>query len=651
MIQLANVKIARKLALLIGASVLQVACLTGVAWWGVHSLDTQMDHAKDEARRTALALRASSQVNALGVNVANALLARKFDAATMDRIAAFRKGYVADLDELATLSNSAEDKQRRETMAQTLTEWREADLKVIAGIEADKEAEAMKVYREQVIPRFQELGAALIDYQAYRQRQVDQINQTQHASVFRTRVLLLAFGGVWLAISCALGVVIAGSISKPLEAAVKHLEEVAAGDMLNDMSAEYLEREDEIGLLSQSMRTMSGSLRNMIGKVNEGIGVLSSSSGQLSANSSKMSDGSREASGKAHAVAAAAEQMTATIGEIAGNSEKARRITEQATQQAATISEQMIQLGAAAQLIGKVTETITEISSQTNLLALNATIEAARAGSAGKGFAVVANEIKELAKQTAAATEDIKGKIAGVQSSTASGISEIDKVTVIIHEVSDIVSSIAAAIEEQSTVTKDIARNIAEASTGVGDANKRVAETSQATAEIAREIAGVDQAAAHMAEGSEQVRSSATELSRVAEQLQAAAVSKFRVARVDHNILRSAINAHAAWTSRLRAAIGSRHLDIPVATVKVDNQCQFGKWLYGEQLSGEEKQTGHYRTVKQLHAQFHEAASAVAHFAIAGQKEAAENAMSPGSEYARISSALTGALNHWSAAV
>ncbi len=138
-----------------------------------------------------------------------------------------------------------------------------------------------------------------------------------------------------------------------------------------------------------------------------------------------MSEGSQQASGQAHAVAAAAEQMTAnvisvaagmeqtttnlasvasateqmtaTIGEIAGNSEKARRITEEATRQAARISEQMNQLGAAAQQIGKVTETITEISSQTNLLALNATIEAARAGSAGKGFAVVANEIKELA--------------------------------------------------------------------------------------------------------------------------------------------------------------------------------------------------------------------------------------------------------------
>ena len=291
-------------------------------------------------------------------------------------------------------------------------------------------------------------------------------------------------------------------------------------------------------------------LRQAVNEITGGIHLMSSSSSELSANSSQMSNGSQQASGKAHAVAAAAEQMTvnvmsvasgmeeatanlttvasateqmtATIGEIAGNSEKARRITGEATRQATRISEQMNQLGAAAQQIGRVTETITEISSQTNLLALNATIEAARAGSAGKGFAVVANEIKELAQQTAAATEDIKGRIAGVQSSTASGISEIEKVTQVIHEVSEIVSSIAAAIEEQSATTKDIARNIAEASIGVGDASRRVSETSQAVAEIAKEIGGVDQAAGQMADGNEQVMAAATGLSRVAEQLQTA---------------------------------------------------------------------------------------------------------------------------------
>jgi methyl-accepting chemotaxis protein len=188
----------------------------------------------------------------------------------------------------------------------------------------------------------------------------------------------------------------------------------------------------------------------------------------------------------------------------------------------------MNRLGQAAQAIGKVTETITEISSQTNLLALNATIEAARAGSAGKGFAVVANEIKELAQQTAAATEDIKTRIAGVQSSTAGGIAEIEKISKVIRDVSDIVTAIAAAIEEQSTVTRNIARNIGEATTGVRDANVRVSESSQAAQDIAREIAGVDQATREMADGSEHVRASASDLSKLADALQAT-VSRFQV--------------------------------------------------------------------------------------------------------------------------
>jgi methyl-accepting chemotaxis protein len=183
----------------------------------------------------------------------------------------------------------------------------------------------------------------------------------------------------------------------------------------------------------------------------------------------------------------------------------------------------MNQLGEAAREIGKVTETITEISSQTNLLALNATIEAARAGSAGKGFAVVATEIKALAQQTANATEDIKARIAGVQAATSGGIDEIEKVSHVIQEVSDIVGAIAAAIEEQSAATKEIAHNIATASSGVTDANSRVSETSLVSREIAKDIFEVDHAARGMAAGGGNVRASATELSTAAERLKLAA--------------------------------------------------------------------------------------------------------------------------------
>lgn len=321
--------------------------------------------------------------------------------------------------------------------------------------------------------------------------------------------------GCLIAIGAAVcgGIVLARNIATPLAATVAHLGQIAQGDLSKDEVPEFQTRGDEIGILARAMQTMVVALRKMIHEVSTGIQSLSSSSMELMANSKEMSSGSRDASDRAHSVSAAAEemssnitsvaasmeqatanlahvasateQMTSTIGEIARNSEKARNFTDAATRQAARITEQIDQLGLTAREIGKETETITEISAQTNLLVLNATIEAARAGSAGKGFAVVATEIKALAQQTAAATEDIKGRISAVQAATAGGIGEIEKVSEVIREVSAIVASIATAIDQQSTATKDIARNIAEASLGVTEANTRVAETSLVSRSIA----------------------------------------------------------------------------------------------------------------------------------------------------------------------
>ncbi len=371
-----------------------------------------------------------------------------------------------------------------------------------------------------------------------------------------------ASNGILLGLALALAVAVATTfwvtrgITEPLAATVGHLERLSRGDFTEEIPLDYLHRQDEIGLQSRAMQEMSVNLRGMLQEVRAGAGTFATSAQSMLANAGQMSAGSRDASHRAQMVAAAAEQlssnvavvagamaetsknlanvaistqeMTATIGEIAANSEKARGITADATRQAAQITEQMNQLGQAAREIGKVTEAITEISSQTNLLALNATIEAARAGAAGKGFAVVANEIKALAQQTATATEDIKARIAGVQSSTAQGVLEIGKVSTVIHEVSEIVDSIAAAIEEQATATKDIARNIAEASEGVQDVNGRVAESSQVSASIATDIVSVHRSASEIASGSEHVSSSATGLTGVARKL-GEAVAVFRV--------------------------------------------------------------------------------------------------------------------------
>ena len=78
----------------------------------------------------------------------------------------------------------------------------------------------------------------------------------------------------------------------------------------------------------------------------------------------------------------------------------------------------------------------------------------------------MANGIKELAKQTASATEQIKTKIGGIQQTTGEAVTEISEISKIIHNINQVVGTIAAAVEEQSAATKEIADNVAQAARG-----------------------------------------------------------------------------------------------------------------------------------------------------------------------------------------
>ncbi|MGA2849357.1 MAG: DUF3365 domain-containing protein [Terracidiphilus sp.] len=343
-------------------------------------------------------------------------------------------------------------------------------------------------------------------------------------------------------------------VIRPLRKSVELAHSIANSDL--SAADLIVESEDEIGEAAAALNTMKNNLRKLLSGIAVGVQTLAAAATELTAISKQTAEGTASMSDKANGVAVAAEEasantlsiaagmeqssgslasvasateeMSATVGDISANTARAHLISEQATGQARTITEQMQKLGQAAQEIGHVTETITNISAQTNLLALNATIEAARAGTAGKGFAVVANEIKELAKQTAEATEDIKVRIAGIQNSTGSAITDIGQITTVIRDVGTIVTSIAAAIEEQATVTRDVASNIAQASNGVRDANERVSHTAQVSKSIAQDIAGVNTAVAEIRQGGEHVQASAVDLSKLAEQL-GAQVAQFRV--------------------------------------------------------------------------------------------------------------------------
>jgi methyl-accepting chemotaxis protein len=552
MVSISHIKIGRQIASLLGANVVLLTVLSGLSLWAIRMTERLTDESAARLGSARLAETVAGETAAIAHCKAQMIIAKQAYGDLLSQLDALRKGRKAALEQLAARASTPEDTRQAADLAGMIQKTQASTNSVLSLLRSGRYAEAAGEFRTS-----SDLNAAVRakakDY-LRGQEALAAENASKRRQTSSTVWMVLIAGGLLAAAGAIFsGFVLTGSIARPLSAAVSHLDRIAQGDLSNDAPPEFQARGDEIGTLGRAMQAMTVALRKMIREITGGVQVLASSSGELTSGSEQVMSGTRHTSEKAASVAAAAEemsanigsvaagmeqtatnlvhvtgateQMTASISEIAQNSEKARNITSHAARQAARITGQMNQLGEAAREIGKVTEAITEISSQTNLLALNATIEAARAGAAGKGFAVVATEIKALAQQTAAATEDIRGRIAGVQSATAGGIEEIGKVAEVIQEVSAIVASIAAAIEEQSVTTKDIARNIAEASAGVSDANLRVAQTSQVSREIAADIVAVDAAAREMRGSGGRVRTSADELSRVADVLRLAAGS------------------------------------------------------------------------------------------------------------------------------
>lgn len=155
-------------------------------------------------------------------------------------------------------------------------------------------------------------------------------------------------------------------------------------------------------------------------------------------------------------VAAASEQLRASIAEIAGTTSSASQVVRQAVEQVQTTAQTITVLGESSARIGDIIKTITSIAGQTNLLALNATIEAARAGEAGKGFAVVASEVKSLAQDTEKATDEIAGMLSRIQDDAVRAVEAIEQVSEVIQEISASQLTISSAVEEQSQTTRQV---------------------------------------------------------------------------------------------------------------------------------------------------------------------------------------------------
>lgn len=273
----------------------------------------------------------------------------------------------------------------------------------------------------------------------------------------------------------------------------------AASRQMHEQADALKKQQDEIARSAGGLSTASDALR-------DNSEAMKQDAAQASEQASKVAASADQLTGNMHTLAAGTEEMSLTIREIARNASDASRVAAEAVSETARSNERVTSLGHSSAEIGKVVRIITGIAQQTRLLALNATIEAARAGVAGRGFAVVAGEVKELARETAQATEDISKRIEAIQSDTQATIVSIARIQDVVHRISDLQTTIAAAVEEQTATTNEMSRNLAEGARG--------------TTEIAQAIATVAEASKRTSAGASTSLVAAKELACLASDLQ-----------------------------------------------------------------------------------------------------------------------------------
>ncbi|MGH1423668.1 MAG: methyl-accepting chemotaxis protein [Pseudooceanicola sp.] len=214
-----------------------------------------------------------------------------------------------------------------------------------------------------------------------------------------------------------------------------------------------------------------------IQQLNETITSLLGATAEIDTNAREVENASNELSQKAIEQAASLEETAAAITELsasvkstadaAGQADKvmnrAKEDAEVSGQEVNRAMTAMDRISTSSQKITQVTSVIEDLAFQTNLLALNAGVEAARAGEAGRGFAVVASEVRALAQRSSDAAKEINALIQESADNVVDGVELVEKagkgfekLMDDFEQVSESVSSIAAAAREQSVGLSEI---------------------------------------------------------------------------------------------------------------------------------------------------------------------------------------------------
>lgn len=364
---------------------------------------------------------------------------------------------------------------------------------------------------------------------------------------------------------CLIMIAVSFFLIKPIVTTIKglsaELEKFSNGELDIQCKVPKINKNDELGILADSVNNLAFKFGEIIRSVQEQSGVLSEESEKL-VQIADVSAGSIESISQAiDDVARGAEEqatdMTNTMGNIqelsatldtvlsqveklsgvasglkdySDNTKGAMKelvsVNEKAKSSVHSMVVQTNETIKAMKEIDVILESIQDIASQTNLLSLNASIEAARAGGAGKGFAVVAGEVKKLADDCVNASKQISGIVknisdemeksgALVRELEENADSQLAKLSGANDSVDNIIDGIFAVSGEITEINAEI-KSLDSVKAGIGSAIENLSAISEENAasseEVASSVTDVSSSVKNLSEAAEGISSSATAL-------------------------------------------------------------------------------------------------------------------------------------------